>query len=342
MHPGDHTVNFGACILGSDGLRLSGEEKALYRDVDPFGFILFARNIDSADQLRALCDDFRESVGRNAPITLDQEGGRVQRIRAPLGREWLAPLDHVTRAGAGAERAMYLRYRLIADELMSLGIDSNCAPILDIITAATHPFLRNRCYGSDVKTVTRLGRAVADGLLDGGVLPVVKHMPGHGRATQDSHFDLSHVDTDLNVLLDSDFAPFQALNDVPMGMTAHLVFEAVDDQPATLSPAMMSVIRDQIGFDGLIMTDDISMKALQGSLADVCRASIAAGCDAVLHCNGTLADRSTAAAASGRMNDASQARALAALAARRPPAELDIAAAEAELSSLMQGQVYDG
>lgn len=335
-------MNFGACILGADGLRLSAGEKALYRDVNPFGFILFARNIDTADQLRALCDDFRESVGRDAPITLDQEGGRVQRIRAPLGREWMAPLDHVTRAGAGAERAMYLRYRLMADELKSLGIDSNCAPILDIENAATHPFLRNRCYGSDVETVSRLGRAVADGLLDGGVLPVVKHIPGHGRATQDSHFDLPHVDADLDELATSDFAPFRALNDLPMGMTAHLVFEAVDTQPATLSSKMMTLIRDQIGFGGLIMTDDISMKALSGSLADTCKASIAAGCDAVLHCNGTLADRATAAVAAGEMNDTSQARAIAAVAARKAPKPIDIAAAEAELCSLMQGQVYVG
>jgi beta-N-acetylhexosaminidase len=335
-------VNFGACILGADGLRLSAGEKALYRDVNPFGFILFARNIDTADQVRALCDEFRDAVGHDAPITLDQEGGRVQRIRAPLGREWLAPLDHVTRAGVNAERAMYLRYRLIADELRSMGIDSNCAPVLDVASASTHPFLRNRCYGSDVEAVTRLGRAVADGLLDGGVLPVVKHMPGHGRATQDSHFDLPHVGVDLSTLIDADFAPFRALNDLPMGMTAHLVFEAIDDQPATLSNAMMNVVREEIGFGGLIMTDDISMKALKGSLSDVCRASIAAGCDAVLHCNGTLADRTEAALAAGEMSDTSQARAMAALAARRTPAALDIAAAEAELSLLMQGQVYDG
>lgn len=335
-------MNFGACILGSDGLRLSAGEKALYRDADPFGFILFARNIDTADQVRALCADFRDSVGRDAPITIDQEGGRVQRIRAPLGREWRAPLEHVERAGAGAERAMYLRYRLIADELMSMGIDSNCAPILDVACAVTHPFLRNRCYGSDVETVIRLGRAVADGLLDGGVLPVAKHIPGHGRAAQDSHFDLPHVEADLEALIDSDFAPFKALNDLPMGMTAHLVFEAVDAEPATLSHAMMTMIRDQIGFGGLIMTDDISMQALQGSVGDLCRASIAAGCDVVLHCNGTLADRTEVAEASGVMNDTAQARALAALAARRTPAEFDIAAVEVELLVLMNGQVYDG
>jgi beta-N-acetylhexosaminidase len=342
LHPGYHKVKFGACILGSDGLRLSVGEKALYRDVNPFGFILFARNIDTADQVRGLCDEFRQAVGRDAPITIDQEGGRVQRLRAPLGREWAPPLTHVTRAGAGAERAMYLRYRLIADELKSMGIDSNCAPILDVANAATHPFLRNRCYGSDVEMVTRIGRAVANGLLDGGVLPVVKHMPGHGRATQDSHFDLPHVTAALAQLNDSDFAAFRALNDLPMGMTAHLVFEALDERPATLSAVMMKMIRDQIGFEGLIMTDDISMKALSGSLSNVCRESIAAGCDAVLHCNGTLGERTEAAMAADEMNDAAQARAILALEARRSPQALDIEAAEAELSALMQGQVYVG
>ena len=181
---------------------------------------------------------------------------------------------------------------------------------------------------------------MADGLLDGGVLPVVKHIPGHGRATQDSHFDLPHVDASLETLLAHDFAPFKALNDMVMGMTAHLVFEAIDELPATLSPVMMAMIREQIGFEGLIMTDDISMKALNGSLGDLSRASIDAGCDVVLHCNGTLGDRAVVAAASGRMNDVSQGRALAVLAARRVPVELDIAAAEAELASLMNGAVY--
>lgn len=342
MHSGGRKVNFGACILGADGLRLNDEEKALFRDMDPFGFILFARNFDTADQVRALCDDFRNAVGRDALITVDQEGGRVQRVRAPMGREWMAPLDHVKQAKGGAERAMYLRYRLIADELRGLGIDSNCAPILDVAGDETHPFLHNRCYGFDPDTVARLGRAVANGLLDGGVVPVVKHIPGHGRATQDSHFDLPHVTADLAALDLDDFAPFKALNDMAIGMTAHLVYDVVDDLPATLSSAMMTMIRDRIGFDGLIMTDDISMKALNGAVGDLCRASIMAGCDVVLHCNGTLADRAAVASASGRMNDVSQVRALAAIAARTAPDTFDISAAEAELLTLMDGRVYDG
>lgn len=335
-------MSYGATILDAEGLRLSAEERAFFRDADPFGFIVFARNIDSADQLRALCSDFREAVGRDCPILIDQEGGRVQRLRAPLGREWMAPLDHVVRAGAGAARAMELRYRLIADELRSLGIDTDCAPMADLAFDGTHPFLKNRCYGSTAETVATLARAVAEGLLAGGVLPVLKHIPGHGRATQDSHYDLPHVAADADELRDTDFAAFRALNDLPMGMTAHLVYDAIDAAPATLSAPVMRLIRDQIGFGGLIMTDDISMKALQGDLGDLSRAALAAGCDVVLHCNGTLAERMAVAEASGRMTPQAQARAEAAMAARRAPEALDIRAAEEELSALMGGEVYVG
>ncbi|MFT7595540.1 MAG: beta-N-acetylhexosaminidase [Paracoccaceae bacterium] len=342
MYPGDHAVRFGATILDATGLRLSGEEKALFRAVNPFGFIVFARNLESADQIRALCADFREAVGRDCPITVDQEGGRVQRLRAPLARNWLAPLDHVARAGDGAERAMYLRYRLIADELRALGIDSNCAPMVDLVGPDTHPFLRNRCYGSDPDTVATLGRAVAQGLLDGGVLPAMKHLPGHGRSTQDSHHDLPHITADPEELDDTDFAPFRALNDLPMGMSAHLVYDAIDPNPATLSAAMIQLIRTQIGFDGLLMTDDVSMKALTGSLGDISRAAIRAGCDVVLACNRSLAERAEVAEAAQEMTDLAQARALAALAARHTPDPLDIAAAESDLLRLMNGQVYDG
>jgi beta-N-acetylhexosaminidase len=335
-------TRFGATILDADGLRLTSEEKAFFRDVQPFGFILFARNIDTPDQVRALCAEFRDAVGRNAPITIDQEGGRVQRLRGPVWREWMAPLEHVTRAGAGSERAMYLRYRLIAHELFALGIDSNCAPMVDIAFPDTHAFLKNRCYGHDVETVARLGRAVADAMLAGGVLPVLKHIPGHGRATLDSHYDLPHVTDPAEALAEEDFAAFKALNDLPMGMTAHLVYDAIDPQPATLSARMMHLIRDQIGFDGLIMTDDISMKALSGSLADLSRGALDAGCDVILHCNGTLAERAEVAAASGEMNEVAQQRAEAALAARRPPDDIDIASHEAQLEALMGGQVYGG
>lgn len=325
-------AQFGATIFGCEGLQLSDEERAFFRDVRPFGFILFARNIDSADQVRALCDDLRACVDHHAPILIDQEGGRVQRFRAPLATEFVPPLDQVLAAGENAERAMYLRYRIIAHELLSMGVDANCAPMVDVVNDATHPFLKNRCYGTDPEQVSRIGRAVADGLSDGGVLPVVKHMPGHGRTLVDSHFDLPTV-TATVAELEADFAPFKALNDLPMGMTAHLVFKALDDQPATTSAKMMSLIREQIGFDGLIMTDDINMKALQGSLGDLSRASIAAGCDVVLHCNGDFAEMKEVAEASGEMTEAAQARAEAVLAARKTPETVDIEALTAELKT---------
>lgn len=335
-------MNFGATILDAEGLRLSAEEKALFRDTNPFGFILFGRNIESADQVRALCADMRESVGRDCPITIDQEGGRVQRLRAPMARDWLPPLDHVAQAGAGAERAMYLRYRLIANELRDLGIDSNCAPMVDVIQPGTHDFLRNRCYGDDPAQVAALGRAVADGMLDGGVLPVLKHIPGHGRATADSHFDLPEVAADSEDLHDMDFAPFHALADLPMAMTAHVVYSAVSPLPATLSPEVIGLIRSDMGFDGLLMTDDLSMKALQGSMTDLTRQALGAGCDVILLCNQDFDTRAQVANTAGEMTEQAQIRAQNVLGARKSPAPLDIDAAEADLSRLMGGTVYAG
>ena len=338
MHPGRTPLSrFGATILDASGLRLSAQEKALFRDADPFGFILFARNIDTPDQVRALCDDMRDAVGRDALIAIDQEGGRVQRLRPPHWRAWAAPLDQVAHAGEQASEAMYLRYRLIAAELHALGIDSNCAPLVDVAGPATHGFLRDRCYGHDPAEVARLGRAVADGLLDGGVLPVLKHIPGHGRATQDSHHDLPVVAACRADLAACDFAPFRALNDLPMGMTAHLVYSDIDPAPATTSAVMMDLIRTEIGFDGLIMTDDLSMKALRGDLPDLARQSLRAGCDVVLLCNATLEQRAAVAEAAGQLSAAGQARAEAALAMRRTPDAVDIPALEAKLASLMTG-----
>lgn len=335
-------MSFGAVITDAEGLRLTSDEKKLFREMNPFGFILFARNIESADQVRALCDDFREAVGRNCPITVDQEGGRVQRLRTPLAREWMPPLDHVAQSGEQAERAMYLRYRLIANELFELGIDSNCAPMVDLARNETHPFLKNRCYGSDPKMVSRIGRAAAEGHLDGGVLPVLKHMPGHGLSTLDSHHDLPHVDLTQEELTEADFGPFRDLNDLPMGMTAHLVYDRIDPQPATISRTMISLIRKTIGFGGLIMTDDISMKALSGNPEEIANQALTAGCDVVLYCNGSFDARAEVLSTAGKMSEQAQKRAERALAMRKAPQELDIQAAEAELSRLMGGQVYVG
>ena len=334
------TARFGATILDAEGLRLTAEEKALFRDVNPFGFILFARNIDTPDQIRALCDDFREAVGHNAPITIDQEGGRVQRLRAPRWREWLPPMNFVQAAGQNAAEAMYIRFRLIAHELFELGIDSNCAPMVDVPRFNTHEFLYNRCYGLGARNIALMGQAANDGMLAGGVLPVIKHIPGHGLATADSHFELPRVAASLEELDRVDFAPFKALRDTPMGMTAHVVYEAVDPAPATLSARMMQVIREDIGFDNLIMTDDISMKALSGSLGDLSRDALAAGCDIILHCNGTLAERSEVAQAAGEMTDAAQRRALRALSYRQTPDDIDIPALDAQLKALVGEELH--
>ncbi|WP_241691152.1 beta-N-acetylhexosaminidase [Roseovarius sp. A46] len=341
MHPGGYSVTgFGAVITGAEGHRLTPGEKAFFREVKPFGFILFARNIDTPDQVRALCDELREAAGHEAVITIDQEGGRVQRLRAPAWREWPAPLDHVAAAGAQAAEALHLRYRIIADELVALGIDSNCAPLVDVAGRDTHPFLRDRCYGETAGRVALFGRAVADGLMEGGVLPVVKHIPGHGRARADSHHELPRVTDPAEHLAEVDFAPFEALADLPMAMTAHVVYAALDARPATLSPVIIEIIRRSIGFDGLLMTDDIAMNALSGSLVERARAALAAGCDVVLHCNGTLAERQAVAAAAGEMRAAAQDRAERALAARRTPDPVDISALAAQLDALTGGRQH--
>lgn len=326
----------GAAIFGCAGPVLLPEERAFFRDCDPFGFILFARNVETPGQLRRLTADLREAVGREAPVLVDQEGGRVQRLRAPYWREWQPPLDTVAGCESldAAARAMRLRMRIIAAELRDAGIDANCAPVADVAREATHPFLKNRCYGSDPDTVSLIARAVADGLMQGGVWPVVKHMPGHGLSQMDTHHDLPTVTAPAEDLDRIDFAPFRALADLPMAMTAHIVYAAHDSLPATQSPEMIRLIREEIGFRGLLMTDDLNMEALKGTLASRTSASLAAGCDIALHCKGDLGQMQEVAAAAGRMRDDSRARAAAALATRRPAPEVDIAALEAELQAV--------
>jgi beta-N-acetylhexosaminidase len=327
-------IGRGAAIFGCAGPVLLPDEKAFFREVDPFGFILFARNVETPDQLRRLTSDLRAAVGRDAPILIDQEGGRVQRLRAPHWREWEPPFDTIAGAGSveAAEALMRARATVIAAELRAVGIDANCAPLGDVARPATHPFLLNRCYGSDPETVTRIARAVAEGLMAGGVLPVMKHLPGHGLSHVDTHHDLPTVDVPLDELDRIDFAPFRALADLPMAMTAHLVFAAIDpDLPATQSPKMIGVIRDRIGFRGLLMSDDLNMQALKGSLGDRTRATIAAGVDIALHCKGDLAEMQEVAAAAGEMTPAAAARARAAIAAR-PAAGIGMDAALAGLA----------
>ncbi|MBK5947563.1 beta-hexosaminidase [Rhodobacter veldkampii DSM 11550] len=327
----------GATILGCAGAVLTPDETAFFRAADPWGFILFARNVETPDQLRRLTGDLRAGVGRAAPILIDQEGGRVARLRPPHWRDWLPPLDQVARAGAAAPRSLWLRARLMAAELRAVGIDANCAPCADIAGPRTHPFLRNRCLGETAAEVARNARALAEGLLAGGVLPVVKHIPGHGRAEADSHLHLPTVTATPEDLSATDFAAFAALADLPLGMTAHIRFPAFDDAPATASARMIGLIRDVIGFQGLLMTDDISMQALAGPVGTRAAAAIAAGCDLVLHCNGEMPEMAAVVAAAGRLSPAAEARATAALACRHAPEPADECALTAELTALLAG-----
>ncbi|MEM8556132.1 MAG: glycoside hydrolase family 3 N-terminal domain-containing protein [Pseudomonadota bacterium] len=327
----------GATILGCAGPQLTRWERAFFADVQPFGFILFTRNCETPDQVRQLTSDLRASVGYEAPIFIDQEGGRVERLGPPHWRTWLPALDQMARVKpASAARSMYLRYRIIAHELRAAGIDGNCAPLADIAHANTHPVLHNRCYGTDGLTVVSAARAVTQAHLDGGVLPVLKHIPGHGRATMDSHLELPRVDTDADTLWATDFAAFGALADLPLAMTAHIVYSALDrDRCATQSPTMIDHIRRGMGFNGLLMTDDLSMQALDGDMATRTEAALKAGCDIALHCNGDPDEMTAITKAAGTLSPDAQARADRALAARTSPDDADIAAMEAELSEML-------
>lgn len=321
----------GATILGGiAGPDLAPAERDFFRAADPWGFILFGRNIDTPERLARLTADLREAVGREAPVLIDQEGGRVQRMRAPHWTDFRPPLGQAERG----ERAVWLHHHVLGRELRAVGIDADCAPVLDIARPETHPFLRDRCLGFDAETVTRLGRIAAEALLAAGVLPIVKHMPGHGRARVDSHKDLPVVEAPLAELEASDFAPFRALADLPLAMTAHIRFTALDQAPATQSAPVIRVIRDRIGFDGLLMSDDIGMEALSGTPAERAAATIAAGCDLVLSCNETLAQMEAIVAASGRLSDAGIARSARALARRALPDAADLAGLRAELRGL--------
>jgi beta-N-acetylhexosaminidase len=311
-----------AVILGCRGLELDPGERRFLAEADPWGFILFGRNVGTPEQVRRLTGELRAAVGRDAPVLIDQEGGRVARLRGPAWRDWTDACEECAALpDLGLRvRAMGLRYRIIADELRDLGIDVNCAPVLDVAQPGTHGFLRGRIYGERPDEVAAIGRAVADGLIAGGVLPVMKHAPGHGRATVDSHAGLPVVVAAAEALVAVDFAPFRALRDLPMAMTAHVVFAALDaGAPGTLSPAVVGAIRGEIGFDGLLMTDDLSMGALGGGMGERAARALAAGCDVILHCNGDPDEMAAVVAAAPRLAGRAAERAERALAMRRVP-----------------------
>ena len=326
-----------ACIFGCLGPRLSPDESAFFREADPWGFIIFGRNIETPDQVRALTGELRDAVGRDAPILIDQEGGRVARFRAPHWRNWDTALDFCTAAGGNAAQAMYLRGRMIAAELKAVGVDVNCTPMLDVATKDSHAIILNRCYGFDPETVAANGRALAEGQLAGGVLPIIKHIPGHGRASLDSHHDLPHLDTPLADLQASDFVPFSRLSDLPMAMTAHIIYSAIDPKNcATLSPAVIDLIRKDIGFGGLLMTDDLSMKALSGTFCERAAAALSAGCDMVLHCNGDREEMAPILTEVPELSGVAASRAAAALDLRLAPEAFDFEQAEVALEMLLK------
>lgn len=330
-----------AFITGVSGTALTDDERAFLRAQRPWGFILFKRNIETPDQVTRLVQELRASVGRlDAPVLIDQEGGRVQRLQPPQWPSYppgaiFSALYEIDRE-TGLEAAR-VSSRLIAADLADLGITVDCLPLADVPVPGADSVIGDRAYGTTPAKVAAIARAVTDGLAQGGVLPVLKHIPGHGRATADSHFRLPTVDTSAAELTGTDFAAFKPLADLPMAMTAHVVFSALDPaQPATTSATIIEqVIRGTIGFQGLLMSDDVSMNALQGSIAERSRASISAGCDVVLHCNGKLDEMTQVAAESPELTGEALARANRALASRRTPQPFDRGAARAELDRLI-------
>ena len=331
-----------AVIFGCAGPRLAADERRFFAAAQPLGFILFARNCTSRAQLRELVVNLREASGRaDAPVLIDQEGGRVVRLRPPEWRAAPAPERFgalARRDLAAAREAARLNARLISAELHELGVTVNCAPVLDVPTPGAHDVIGDRALAADPRIVATLGAEVCSGLLAGGVLPVIKHMPGHGRARSDSHLEPPVVDAPLDALRESDFAPFRALSDAPWAITAHVVYSALDDSPATVSrPVIERIIRGEIGFGGVLVTDDMSMGALSGGLGERARAALAAGCDAVVHCTGKLDEMREVAEAVAPLSDAAQGRIAEAEARRTPPEPIERGAG-ARLDALLAGR----
>ncbi|MDE2242565.1 MAG: beta-N-acetylhexosaminidase [Bradyrhizobium sp.] len=330
-----------AFITGISGLELNAAEREFIRTEQPWGFILFKRNVETPAQVALLVRDLRETVNDvGAPILIDQEGGRVQRLGVPnwpaypAGAVFGALYDIDPALGLTAAR---LSSRLIADDLTGLGVTVDCLPVADVPVEGADAVIGDRAYGTEATKVAAIARAVTEGLEQGGVLPVLKHIPGHGRATADTHFRLPEVDAPREELEHTDFAAFQPLADLPMAMTAHVVFSALDPaHPATTSATIIKqVIRGVIGFQGLLMSDDVSMNALTGSIAERTRAIIAAGCDMVLHCNGNLDEMREVARETPELSAEALERANRALASRQVPLPFDRKAARARLDALI-------
>ena len=302
-----------ASIFGLSGAALTPDETAFFRDANPAGYILFKRNIEDREQVRALTDVLRALHGRDdLPILIDQEGGRVSRMQPPVWPAFppgevfdllyrIAPMSAIEAARSNA--------KAIALTLAEVGITVDCLPLLDVRVPETHPAIGDRAYGSDPMQVAALGRAVIDGLCAGGVVGIVKHMPGQGRAVVDSHHSLPVVSAD-DEALEADLAPFKSLNDAPMGMTGHIIFDAWDaERCATLSPIIIrDIIRGRIGFDGFLMSDDLDMKALQGDVADRAASCVAAGCDAALNCWGRMGEMVAIAGRVGELSTKAETR----------------------------------
>jgi beta-N-acetylhexosaminidase len=331
-----------AIVYGCAGLALSAEEKAFFAAADPLGLILFRRNCSEPAQVTDLANSFRTTVGRaDAPVLIDQEGGRVQRLNAP---HW-DKLPTQRRIGLLAEqdateglRAAHLLGRTLAAQCAPLGVTVDCAPVVDLLLPGAHEVIGDRAFSADPILAAKLGRAVAEGLLAGGVMPIVKHMPGHGRAIVDSHAALPVVDADLATLDATDFVPFRALADMPMAMVAHVVYTAVDrSHPVTVSArAVDELLRRRLGFDGVLIADDIGMQALRGTLKERAAATLASGIDLTLHCSGILDDMKAISEAVPAMSDAAWTRWRRAVArVPAPPPHVDARRLAAELDTLL-------
>lgn len=330
-----------AVIFGCSGTALNDDERAFFREVNPYGFILFARNCTSREQIKALVNDLRSCVSHdNAPVLIDQEGGRVARLVPPEWRKAPPAGDFAVLAArdpAAAQEAVYLNARLLAADLHELGIDVDCAPVLDVPAPGAHEIIGDRAFGDNPDTIVLLAEEMCKGLIDGGVLPVIKHIPGHGRAMADSHESLPVVTTPLHHLREIDFAPFHALRAMPYAMTAHVVYTAIDaDAPVTTSSRAIRLIREEIGFEGVLISDDISMKALSGDFGERTRQVLAAGCDIVLHCNGKMDEMRAISTQLQPLSEDSITRIHKTDAYRKKPESIPYRETEARLSILLQ------